>query len=71
MALNPLNATVLGFSKSRGATDDAVLTLLNEFNATKTPNSSSSKLIELLPDAVNALLATNNSNCMSDLVSTT
>jgi hypothetical protein len=71
MALNPLNATVLGFSKRRSATDDAVLTLLNEFSAAKTPNSSSAKLIELLPNAVNALLATNNSNCMSDLVSTT
>jgi hypothetical protein len=71
MALNPLNTTVLGFSKSRGATDDAVLTLLNEFNAAKTPNSSNAKLIDLLPNAVNALLATNNMSCMSDLISTT
>lgn len=71
MALNPLNTTVLGFSKSRGATDDAVLTLLNEFNAAKTPNSSNAKLIDLLPSAVNALLATNNMSCMSDLIRTT
>lgn len=71
MALNPLNGTILGFSEDRYSAKSTLLTLLQSFNAIQTPNNPNTKLIDLLPNAVNALLATTNSNHMSDLVNTT
>ena len=71
MALYPLSSTILGFSENRNTMDSTLLTFLKECTALKTPNSSNTQLINLLPDAVNALLATNNAQCMSNLIDTT
>ena len=49
MALNPLDATVLGFSNDRYTPESDLLTLLENFKAERTLNSSNASLIGVLP----------------------